>query len=197
MGQQEKEGAEKRKANDTLEKTMLQWAKGDAVLLQHTLTRAWGEIVAEERKVKEKKRMKEVHDAKMKSLLLKWESGNIDFLKRCTFGSWQEVWSTARDERLQGKRGKEQQEKEAEEKRKANDTLEKTMLQWAKGDAVLLQHTLTRAWGEIVAEERKIKEKKRMKEVHDAKMKSLLLKWESGNIDFLKRCTFGSWQEVW
>merc|ERR1711862_530417 len=80
-----------------------------------------------------------------------------------------------------------------EKEKKNNEMLEKTMLQWGQGDAKLMEHTIIRIWGEVVAERRasdaeaaKLEEKKRLKAAHDRKMKGVLMKWESGNASFLK-----------
>merc|ERR1712196_740295 len=98
---EEKDARKTGKHDHVLEKTLMQWGKGDAALLLHTVFRGWAEYLSEEK----------------------------DARKAAQF----------RDN-LKSTHGKH------------DHVLEKTLMQWGKGDAALLLHTMVRVWTDFLIE---------------------------------------------
>eukprot|EP00747_Dinoflagellata_sp_TGD_P134515 gnl/TRDRNA2_/TRDRNA2_175332_c0_seq4.p1 gnl/TRDRNA2_/TRDRNA2_175332_c0~~gnl/TRDRNA2_/TRDRNA2_175332_c0_seq4.p1 ORF type:complete len:598 (+),score=111.30 gnl/TRDRNA2_/TRDRNA2_175332_c0_seq4:2-1795(+) len=202
--------AARRKSNTLQEKTMLLWGNGDKSVMLHTLMRAWGEVVAnrklddeEARKVAEKKNMGEANKAKIKRVLMKWESGNNEFLQKLLFGNWRDWYASMKEKRLAEKREAEKAQN-SEAKKRANHVQEKTMLLWGQGNDKMLLHTMMRVWSEVVAEAKetslalsKVKDAERLKRAHDNKMKAVLMRWDSENVEVMKRCSLDAWAQVW
>merc|ERR1719428_1464950 len=78
-----------------LEKTLMQWGKGDATMLLHTVYKIWADYVTEVKDARKQaesdalmKRTHGKHDRVLEKTLLCWGKSDVELLRRTVFRAW-------------------------------------------------------------------------------------------------------------
>merc|ERR1711871_1170138 len=188
-----KSKAAKAEHDRMLNKALLQWAQGDAKMMQGTMLHLWMKVMEEKKqadleakKKEERARAQRAHNDKMMYALMRMESGNAQFLYEAAFKAWT-------DDYIEDKKRK---AAKAEHDRMLN----KVLLQWAQGDAKMMQGTMFHLWMKVLEERKqadldakKKEERARAQRAHNDKMMYALMRMESGNAQFLYEATFKAW----
>merc|ERR1719329_880195 len=184
----------------TLDKALIKWGEGDAVLLKHTMFRAWADDVAQEMEMDlraaqlaQEQRLKEAHDQKMKWTLMKMESGNNAFLLQCTHDSWRDY--IVESKKISAMSEAESRAERFREMHRAD--VRRLAYQLVAKDKVGAVHVVWAAWREVVSDEKRMCHfNAHLAAIHDKDervMDKALMKWGEGDRVLLMNTVVHEW----
>lgn len=189
----------KGKDDNVMAKAMLKWGESDNNVVLATIVHTWSyEIIKEkERDAKawqaaEQQRIKEIHDNKMKYVLVKMESENGEFLKEFWFRAWRDI--VEEKKRLKNLGNLDDASARAEWLKEMHSAdVSKVMMKMVSGDQAAVQHVVLSRWREAVVEETKALHMTATKAKHEHVLEASLMKWGEDNKVLLLHTIMHGW----
>merc|ERR1719329_2103569 len=122
----------------------------------HMVLRNWHLVLVDERALQqqaieqaERERLKQIHDTRMKGVLLKMEGDNKSFVKECLFGCWRDMVEATK---AGGSANAELQKQIAYYKALHSENVRKSMLMLCSSNDTSLVHAIVGVWKELIAD---------------------------------------------